>query len=225
MKIRDALCAGVLAATVVSGGASASVTYSWDDGAGNVRLGPVFAAEYMWGNVYTARPGGEWITSISVSFGAIPADQALTVYLYQDTTPGDNDPRGSVLLASATGVTPTSPPLNSFWTYSIAPTQVTGDFFVAVSTRVRGRLPNNTTPDTPARLDPQGAPKAAKSWVFAADSFLNPATSLANAPYSLQMSQNAIQGVFMVRANAIPTPAAGALLGLAGLAALRRRRA
>jgi MYXO-CTERM domain-containing protein len=39
------------------------------------------------------------------------------------------------------------------------------------------------------------------------------------------MSQNAIQGVFMVRANAIPTPAAGALLGLAGLAALRRRRA
>lgn len=224
MKIRDAFRAAMLVGAVASGPALGSVTYSWDDGAGNVRLGPTFAAEYMWGNIYTAQAGGEWINSISVSFGAIPAGQALTVYLFQDTTPGDNDPRSAVLLASATGVTPASPPLNSFWTYSIAPTRVTGDFFVAVSTQVRGRLPNNTTPDTPARLDPQGAPNAAKSWVFGADSYLNSPTPLASAPYSLQMSQNAIQGVFMVRANGVPTPGAVALAGLAGLIAARRRR-
>ncbi len=206
-------------------GAHADLTYQWDDGTGNVRLGPVFAAEYMWGNVFSAQSGGEYINSISVAFGAIPAGQTLTVYLFQDPTPGDNDPRDAILLATGVGVTPTSPPLNSFWSYPIAPTLVTGDFFVAASTSVRGRLGDGTVPDTPGRLDPQGAPNAAKSWVFGADGYLTgSATPLADAPFALQMSQNAIKGVVMVRANGVPTPGSFALVaGACGVFLTRRR--
>jgi hypothetical protein len=217
----------VLAAGVLPLGALADVTYQWDDGAGNVRLGPVFAAEYMWGNVYSAQPGGETINSISVAFGAIPANQALTVYLFQDPTPGDNDPRDAVLVAASTGVTPDSPPLNSFWTYPIAPTTISGDFFVGVSTHVRGQLSDLTVPDTPARVDPQGISNAAKSWVFGADDYLTGglgSTPLADAPYSLQLTQSAIKGVVMVRANGVPTPGSLVLVGVAGMVAGVRRR-
>jgi hypothetical protein len=198
------------------------VTYQWDDGAGNVRLGPTFAAEYMWGNVFTAQPGGEYIDSISVAFGAIPANQALTVYLFQDPTPGDNDPSDGILLATASGLSPDSPPLNSFWSYPITPTMVTGDFFVAVSTHATG-----ISGDNPARLDPQGMPNAAKSWVFGADGYLAGglgSTPLIDTPYSLQMTQNAIKGVVMVRANGVPTPGSLALVGVAGFVAGLRRR-
>jgi len=217
---RAAFCGLALAASP----ALANFTYQWDDGAGNVRLGPVFAAEYMWGNVFTTQPDGEYIDSISVAFGSIPAGQTLNVYLFQDPTP-DNDPHDAVLLASSSGVTPTSPPLNSFWSYPIAPTLVSGDFFVAVSTQVRGRLGDGTVPDTPGRIDPQGAPNAAKSWVFGADSFLTgSSTPLIDAPYSLQLSQNAIQGVVMVRANGVPTPGSIVLIGGACGIFLTRRR-
>jgi hypothetical protein len=188
--------ASMLIVGAVSTGVHGQVTYKWDDGTGSVNSGPIFAApEFMWGNVFTTQPGGETITSISVAFGKIAANAPMWLYIYQDPTP-DNDPTDAVMLLRQPALTN---PLggNNFATYSITPTTVTGDFFIAVSTPVNG-----TSSDLPARLDPQGSPDAAKSWFFASDGF--DIFTLAQAPYKQQLSLFALPSVVMVRAEGVP---------------------
>lgn len=206
----------ILALTLAgaAGTASAAYTYKYDDGTGNVNVGPNFAAQVLFGNVYTADPANNYITSIAVAWGSIPVGTSVSLALYDDPT-DDGDPRDAVLLREVAGLADL-PRTNTFIEYAIPGTFVTGDFFVAVKVRVDG------TTIRPGRLDPQSAANASKSWLFAADT-INDA-NLGGSPYMLRMSQNAVQGTFMVRANAIPAPGAAGMLALAGVVAARRRR-
>jgi len=205
---------GALLATCLSMQAQGA-TYKLDDGAGSLNLGPSFACEFMWGNVFDVQPGAQTITTISVAFGTLgaPEQRPVRVYLYQMVTA--NDPRDAVLVATATGLSGL-PRTNTFLNFQIPPTAVHGQFFAAVSMEVFG---NATV--IPARYDRDGALNAGRSWFFGADSYLD--MPLGDAPFSGSMNSNFIQGVFMVRAEGIPAPGTVALL-LGGMVAMRRRR-
>jgi len=191
--------------TALSMPAFAATTYKLDDGAASNNLGPSFACEFLWGNIFDVQPGATMINTISVAFGTIsaPEQRPVRVYLYQMVTSGD--PRDAVLVATATGLSGL-PRTNTFLDYPIPPTVVHGQFFAAVSMEVFG---NATV--IPARYDSNGAPNSARSWFFGADSYLD--MSLGAAPFSGSMNNNVIQGVFMVRANGVAAPCPGDLNG------------
>lgn len=191
-------------------------TYQLDDGAGSNNLGPSFACEFLWGNVFDVQPGAETISTISVAFGTInaPSERPVRVYLYQMVTA--NNPRDAVLVATATGMSGL-PRTNTFLDFAIPPTQVHGQFFAAISMQVYGDA--NVIP---ARYDRDGAANSSRSWFFGADSYLD--MPLSDAPFSGSMNNNIIQGVFMVRAQGVPAPGGVAVVLLAVLAPRRRRR-
>lgn len=214
LNLRALTVAALLACVPVS----ADVTYQWDDGTGTVNSGPNFVApEFMWGNVFSTKPGGETLTSISVAFGKIAANQPMWLSIYLDPTPDDNPADATLLLRQAALTNPLGG--NTFASYAIPPTAVAGDFFVAISTPVNG-----TISDLPARLDAQGAPNASKAWFFASDGF--DTLTLAQAPYQQQLSKFAIPAVVMVRAQGIPSPSvlAGLILAAAALGARPPKR-
>lgn len=217
--MRKNLCAAhalCIAALTAASSLSLGATYGLDDGVGSGNLGPSFACEFLWGNILDVQPGADVITTISVAFGTITAPEArpVRVYLYQMVTA--NDPRDAVLVATATGLSG-SPRTNTFLDFAIAPTAVHGQFFAAVSMQVFG-----DATVLPARYDRDGAPSAARSWFFGADSYLS--MSLGDAPYINNMTNNFVPGVFMVRANGIPSPAAWLAIAIAAPVFQRRRR-
>ena len=189
---------GIVAAQALGAGvALANVEYLYDDGTGNTNIGPTFAAEMLFGNVYTARDGGEIITAIRVAWGTIPVGAAVTLALYDDPT-DDGNPADCYLLTEVQGLADL-PRTNTFITYNITPTRVRGDFLVAVKVMVDG------TTLRPARLDPQSIAFANRAWVFADDDIND--QNLDDSPYRLNMTQNAIRGAFLVRAVGTPAPA------------------
>lgn len=200
--------------------ASSAFQYSYDDGVGSGNLSPSFTspssypAEMMWGNVYTVSGGNDVITTISVAFGSIaaPEQRWVRLSLYQLTT--TNDPRTATLLTSVDGLSGL-PRTNTFLNYAIAPTKVTGQFFVAATMVVNGPLN-----PAPARYDRGGEANASNAWLFAATSFQS--LPLGQAPFQIRMSEFITPGAFMVRASAIPAPSLS--LVLVGLAAWARRR-
>lgn len=195
-------------------GSALATTYKLDDGAASNSLGPSFACEFMWGNVFDVVPGAETISTISVAFGTInaPEQRPVRVYLYQMVTA--NDPRDAVLVATATGLSGL-PRTNTFLDFTLPPTTVHGQFFAAISMEVFG-----DATVIPARYDRDGAANSNRSWFFGADSYLD--MSLSDAPFSGSMNNNIIQGVFMLRATGIPAPSGAALL-MAGAMILTRR--
>ncbi|HEX8877023.1 MAG TPA: hypothetical protein VF777_09765 [Phycisphaerales bacterium] len=207
-------------AGMACGAASGAFQYSYDDGVGSGNLSPSFSspssypAEFMWGNVYNVSGGNDVITTISVAFGTIPAPEQrwVRLSLYQLTTP--NDPRTATLLTSVEGLSGL-PRTNTFLNYDIAPTKVTGQFFVAATMVVNAALN-----PAPARYDRGGEANASNSWLFAATSLQS--LPLGQAPFQLRMSEFITPGAFMVRATAIPAP--GSVMALAGLVLVSRRR-
>ncbi|MGH7241898.1 MAG: hypothetical protein ACREJD_00590 [Phycisphaerales bacterium] len=193
----------VLAAASLASAASMGATYKLDDGVGSNSLGPSFACEFMWGNIYDVQPGAEVISTISVAFGTLgtPEARPVRVYLYQMVTA--NDPTDAVLVATATGLSGL-PRTNTFLDYPITPTMVHGQFFAAASMEVFG-----DATVIPARYDKDGAASSALSWFFGADSYLD--MPLSQAPFSGSMNNNIIQGVFMVRATGVAPPCGGDL--------------
>ncbi|MBL8874894.1 MAG: hypothetical protein JNM86_03760 [Phycisphaerae bacterium] len=197
-------CAGAARATamVAAAGLSAAVisanagTYALDDGTGSNNLGPSFACEFMWGNIFEVQPDAGVITTISVSYGTLgtPQERPVRVYLYQ--MKNADDPTDAELIATATGLSGLQR-TNIFLDYPIAPRAVYGSFFVSASMQVFG---NATV--IPARYDASSAPSADRSWFFGADSYLG--MPLSDAPFSGNMANNIIKGVFMVRATGVP---------------------
>jgi MYXO-CTERM domain-containing protein len=194
---------------------AAAVEYKYDDGSANVRTTTTFAAEMLWGNLYQAQPGGTVINQIGVGFGRLATGTPIRLWVFDD--PNDDwDPTDAVLLSQSTALSGTAS-IAVINLYNIAPVTVSGVFFVAVSAFTDGGI--NAVP---ARLDPDGAAVASRSWLFAASN-INP-NALGDSPFIRTMAQNVPQGTFVVRATGVPTPASAGLLALAGLAAVRRRR-
>lgn len=194
----------------------AAVEYAYDDGAGNVNLGPPssFSPDMLWGNYYLAAPGGELISEIAVAFGpTFPSRTAgpVTFWLLGDPD-ADADPRNATALARVAATPDVSG--NTLFRVAIPPTLVSGAFFVGASARLVGGQ------DRPARVD-TGA-RADRSWFFYAPDIAATIDSLAAAPFGTRMDDPAnvpLPGAFMVRALGGPA-ATGAEAASGGALAL-----
>lgn len=123
-----------------------AVTYSKDDGVSENAIGggPPKPAALWWVQGFTVQPGGETITSIEIAYGSIPDGIAVDLLLYDDPT-NDLNPTDAVLLTS-TATTSMHSGTDTFVSIPIAPTNVSGDFFV-------GALTSNTSNQFPLSLD------------------------------------------------------------------------
>jgi hypothetical protein len=224
-----------IAALLVGAEAKAGYTYSVDDGSSEeVRgFGPMPGFSVFWANEFTAVPGNNLITSISIAFGS-PIQTGSTVvgtpvvlYLFRDAN-GLAIPDNPILLASAT-TTVQAPDSNTFITASIAPTLVSGNFFVGAL--VSGFPENGTFPMGFDTTSPQNHSYSA---AFTSVVGLGLLPSLGYDPNNVfPRDENkfgpAHDGNFLLRANgaAVPEPSSFAMCGIAavvGLAVTRVRR-
>ena len=198
--------------SMVAQPAMADYEYALDDGAGNWAIGPSeWDAEILWGNCFDVTPGYETIDSISVSFGPdVPLGREFSVVLFEDPT-DDLDPTDAIPLAVASSVTVESEP-NEFITIDIDDAVVSGTFFVASTIALAQH-------EHAPRMDPDT--QVGCSWLFF-DSVID-INDLGGSPLYYNMANTPFNGTWMVRAQAIPEPAAGiCLLALVALAARRK---
>jgi hypothetical protein len=187
--------------------------YVLDDGTGNFNIGPSqFDAQMLWGNYFDAQAGYETITSISVSFaGSVPIGEPVTVVLFDDPN-DDLDPTNAVPLAQATGTT-VAAPLNTFISFDIPDTPITGGFFVAA-------MMNLNQGQVAARMDPQR--QHSRSWLFFDGEIdLN---DLGGSPLFYNMADTPFNGTWMVRAVGVPESGTLLYCLLAAMAIISRRR-
>lgn len=201
MTIRSTL--SVAAAFLCSACAhAATVEYAVDDGAGNTNQGPPssFSPEMLWGNYFTAQPGGEVITTIRVSWGpTFDPTRVCTFWLLEDPD-DDGDPRNAVAVASVTAL-PGVLGGNVYNDFAITPTQVSGGFFVGTHAFLNGGV------DRPARVDTNSSPL--NSWFFYDPDIDNVINNLAGAAFGTRMDNTEFvifPGAFMVRAIGVPAP-------------------
>ncbi|MFQ5414182.1 MAG: hypothetical protein ACE5E6_06955 [Phycisphaerae bacterium] len=195
------------------GPVAADVVYSLDDGTSETSVIVVAGSEprpTLWLNAFDAEPGGEVITTISVTWGrsegggsGVPVHAPTTVLLYEDDPSDDGDPRTSTLLVSQVldnGAPPESIDTGVFLDVAIPPTAVSGTFFVAALYPDPGEgfpAPVDTTdPDWPGR-----------SWVFSSaedavnvvnlGSPVNFGGLIENPPFNLP-------GNWLLRASGVP---------------------
>lgn len=175
----------------------------YDDGDGDTNQGPpsTFDPDMLWGNYYTAAPGGEVITQVSIAFGpTFPslANGPVTFWLLEDDD-GDGDPRNAYAIAS---VTSTPNVFNdNFYTVDFLPAWVHGGFFVGASAKLEGGA------DRPARVDTNAS--GHDSWFFYAPDIAATIDDLASAPFGTRNDNPAyvvLPGAFMVRASGTVVP-------------------
>jgi hypothetical protein len=190
---------GTIALAACSAGAQ-QVDYVLDTGVGTFNIGPSsFDANVTWLNSFDTMPGGELITSVSVSFGDIEdnagnkGSNALTLAILRDPN-NDHDPSDAILL-STTDATWKDTGFGEFIDYPITPTEVEGVFFVAVVMDViEGANPASADPNAPSAGD--------RSWLF-----YNPEPNLddlGSSPFILRMSEGPFPSAWMVRATGEP---------------------
>lgn len=219
MQIRLAVALGLAALSSAAG----ATVFSYDNGTTTVAVGPPSSFPVNpitgWGNYYMSDPLGTRITKLSAAFGPnFNPTTPVTMHLFADPD-GDFNPLNAVLLTSVTKV-PTQVGGSVFTTFDINPTVVNGGFFVmCTALTVKGV-------DKPAAGDLSG--RKDRSWYFynPASSGMNLANLGANALAKRVDQVLPLPGAWLVRAEgeAVPAPGALALVGLGGLAALRRRR-
>jgi hypothetical protein len=220
-----------------AGAARADIIYSVDDGTSEFTtgLGPTPGGSVVFANRFTAVPGGNVITSISVAYGlpgvgpgAVLPGTPLDVILFRDQN-GAATPNNPVLLASA----PTSvqnPNTNTFIEVPITPTAVTGNFFAGVL--VSNLPPGGVFPIAFDRDNPQDASFGA--W-FTSPIPLSQVNTMGfdptvTADQDLRLNSNdfvaVIDGNYLIRATGVPAaaesglpePSTLALLALGGVA-------
>jgi hypothetical protein len=182
---------------------SAPIEHARDDGDGDTNQGPpsTFDPDMLWGNYYTAAPGGEVITQLSIAFGpTFPslANGPVTFWLLEDDD-ADGDPRNAHAIASV----PATPDVfnDNFYAVAFPPTWVHGGFFVGASAKLDGGA------DRPARVD-TNAP-GHDSWFFYAPDIAATIDDLAAAPFGTRNDNPAyvvLPGAFMVRASGTAVP-------------------
>jgi hypothetical protein len=238
MKIRMLRLAFAMAIVLTGAETGAGyTTYSVDDGTAeeNRGCGPTPGYSVFWANEFTAIPGNNLITSISVAFGSpvirggAIAGTPVEFYLFRDAS-GLATPNNPILLASVS-TTVQSPDSNTFITASIAPTLVSGNFFVGAL--VSGFPANGTFPMGFDTTSPQNHSFSA---AFTSVVGLGLLPSLGYDPSNVfPVNENkfgpAHDGNFLIRATgvSVPEPSSLALYGIGGfvvlaVAQVRRKR-
>jgi hypothetical protein len=134
--------------------------YLLDDGTLEDGIGLIGNGDIFWMNYFVASPGCQYIHTIWVAWGYLPAGTPARVILYEDPT-DDGDPIDAEFLTDQE-VLVEDPATNIFHPYGIIPTYVTGGFFVAVLN------PYSFDGEYPASIDEtvtQGQSWVAAHWV------------------------------------------------------------
>ena len=155
-RIRNAFfAAGSLAVCASSAPAGEPFDYILDDGVANIRVGPPTSFEkfdntdMIWGNVFEVEACFGRVVEVTINVGTLtngPRDVEFHVY---DDPNNDFDPTDVGPPVASLTVQMTSGSLGAFETFTLAPGDVDGVFFVAAV--LRAADPGD---DTPARLDP-----------------------------------------------------------------------
>ena len=220
--VRAALIVG---ASIVPA-AAAGVTYQYDDGVSNVLLGPPRSFEpfgdidVLWGNYFFAEPGGMTITSVDFGLGDLSPGGEVSIWVFDDPD-DDADPTNAIPLLEVRTVGENLE--FDFNSVAVTPTDVSGGFFIAIGhLAVLDTSSGTADYPAPARYDPDQP--GDRSWLFYDDDI--PENDLASSGFVTRMDgpQVPIPGAFAIRANAIPTPGALAVVGVGALMAARRRR-
>jgi hypothetical protein len=178
--------------------------YLYDDGAGNVNIGPpsTFDPDMLWGNYFFSDPAGQQITEIAVAFGPTfpsAATEPVTFWLLDDPD-ADADPRTNASVLRSVDSMPDTLGGNFFFRVPIdPPAEVGAAFFVGASVFLQGGE------DRPARVDTDG--RADRSWFFYAPDIAAVIDSLAGAPFGTRMDDGTnvpFPGAFMIRAVGQP---------------------
>jgi hypothetical protein len=202
----------VLAAIVPAASAQAQHLYALDDGSGIFNLGPSeFDASMTWGNYFHVQSGADVLTGILVSFsGSLGAGHPVMLAVFDDPD-DDGDPRNAVAVALTEALSAQTGSTD-FARYGIEPVRVSGGFFVAAIMDVK-------VFQSAARMD-ESTP-GENSWLFFNED-LN--LDLGSSPVIFRMADHPFNGTWMVRAEAVPAPAAaGSCLGGVFMVGRRRR--
>lgn len=205
-----------------SGGGVAVDDYQWDDGTTENSVGLTAGGDLAWIHGFTSVAGLETITHVNTAIGsaAFPNNGALLgstidVYVWSDPNANPTD-GGSVLLGQGSG---TVTQVDNDVLQSIAlnaPVNVSGGFLIGASiVHPAGLFP-----------DPLDQSQNSNGRAFVAGDTggnFDP-NNIGGGIGVFDMDSIGLNGVHLLRANAIPEPATLSLLALGGLALLRRRR-
>ena len=201
----------------MAGTAQAQLQLAYDDGTAEFAAGRTSTGGYSWMNNFDT-PGGSTVlqsveatfSSISFAGSGLAAGDDFFVFIFGDN---DSDPTNGMTGLGSFAATVDAAALdsNQFQSVDVGDLPVTTtNFWVVIQTFISGD-------SAPAPIDDSQFP-VGRSWFLLG----NAATpDIVNAR---EIDALNINGVFMLRATVIPTPASAALLGFAGLAAARRRR-
>lgn len=202
-----------------------ATNYAWDDGSAENSIGLTSGGTLAAINAFAVTAGDNVINSIEVAWGApafagqngIVAGTPFNYHVWAST--GSADPTGpnSVLLFSGTStISAANIDNNTFQSLAVPGVAIASAiFFVGIDiTHPAGSFPVAT--------DQTGPSFGGVSWAGGGGSF-NPNNVDFSGGTVLDIAALNL-GNWMIRANAVPTPGALALLGLGGLVAGRRRR-
>jgi len=208
------------------GGGIANNEYQIDDGHSENSVGLTAGGNLAWLNQFNVIGSNRLITGINLTWGTpsfpgasgVSVGTAFKVYVWRDGTANDTNPSDAVLLGQANG--------------TVAAGTIDTDVFQTVALSVNipagfnsfyiGASVNQAAGTYPASLDQSSS--AGRSWVCGSGTQggFDP-NNLGGGIGLFQMDSIGLPGNWMLRANAVPEPATLSLLGLAGLALLRRR--
>jgi uncharacterized protein (TIGR03382 family) len=225
-SVASAQLSSVGPARVSEGGyGSRATTYSWDDGTAENSVGLTNGGVIAGINAFAVTGGDNVITSVDVAWGTplfaglngIVAGTPFNYYVWSST--GTNNPTGagSTLLFSGTStIDALNIDNNTFQSLAVPSIAISSAiFFVGVDIA-------HTAGQFPIAVDQTAPTFGGASWAAGGASF-NPNAVGFGTGGALDISTLSL-GNWMIRANAVPTPGALALLGMGGLVIGRRRR-
>ncbi len=230
LKIRGFVA---LAGLALAGAVASAASYQLDDGTAENSIGLNSTATWdsVWLQTYSLTGGDTVIDQISIGYGFAGATggqnlngRNVTILLYSDATGADPWDATLVWSLNTTIANFNTSVLN---TYAVPNVAVGTNFVVGfqfTQTQAFAAFPagiDQTDPDLPLR--------SYAGFTSPATSAINPSNLAGTIPASnrgaIEQFGATLAGNWMIRARGnIPTPGAAALLGVAGLAGLRRRR-